>query len=73
MAIDRINEYLGSTHPTLRNLDFDSARVTLELGESVERMFASIPRDKKRTSRDDRTSGRHEAIIRQELKKRRIS
>ncbi|KAF8340169.1 hypothetical protein F5887DRAFT_1076974 [Amanita rubescens] len=73
MAIDRINEYLGSTHPTLRNLDFDSARVSLELGESVERMFASIPREKKRTSRDDRTSGRHEAIIRQELKKRRTS
>ncbi len=63
MAIEMINEYLGSSHPTLR----------LELGESVERMFASIPRDKKRASRDDRTSGRHEASIRQELKKRRIS
>ena len=73
LAIDRINEYLGPTHPTLQNLDFDSARVTLELGESVERMFANIPRSKKRISRDDDTSRRHEANIGQQLKKRRIS
>lgn len=74
MAIDRVNEFLGPTHPTLQNLDFDSARVTLELGESVERMFANIPRgNKKRISRDDDASRRHEASIEQQLKKRRTS
>lgn len=72
MAIDKINEFLGPTHPTLQNLDFDSARVTLELGESVERMFANIPRSKC-ISRDDDTSRRHDASIGQQLKKRRIS
>ncbi|KAF8624591.1 hypothetical protein AX17_007084 [Amanita inopinata Kibby_2008] len=38
-AIDKINEFLGMTHPVLRNLDFDSARVTLEDGWQKQRMW----------------------------------
>ncbi|KAK2467738.1 hypothetical protein APHAL10511_000033 [Amanita phalloides] len=67
-AIDRINDFLGPTHPVLRRLDFDNARVTLELGESVERMLAGVPRREKRMLKGDETSS--EAC---ELKRRKIS
>ncbi|KAF8635098.1 hypothetical protein AX15_000537 [Amanita polypyramis BW_CC] len=71
-VIDRINDFLGPNHPVLRRLDFDSARVTLEFGESVERMF-SVPSEKKRAMGEDETPGKYDAHKGQESKRRRKS
>jgi hypothetical protein len=73
-AIDRINDFLGYTHPVLHRLDFESARMTLELSESVEKMFATIETDKRRVSEGGmRPCKKFEASVRRELKRRRMT
>ncbi|PFH49841.1 hypothetical protein AMATHDRAFT_62362 [Amanita thiersii Skay4041] len=70
-VIDRINDFLGRSHPVLRRLDFESAKVTLELSESVERMFASsnVKQKKRRLSESEDL---YEDIPRREPKKRKV-
>jgi len=73
-AIDRINDFLGYSHPVLHRLDFESARMTLELSESVEKMFANIGTDKRRIAEGGmRTCKKFEASVRRELKRRKMT
>jgi len=73
-AIDRINDFLGYSHPVLQRLDFESARMTLELSESVEKMFSNIGSDKRRVSEGGmRPCKKFEASVRRELKRRKMT
>ena len=73
-TIDRINDFLGYSHPVLHRLDFESARMTLELSESVETMFANIGADKRRVSDGGmRPCKKFEASVRRELKRRKMT
>lgn len=77
IVIDRINDYLGQNHPVLQRLDFESARMTLELNDSVEKMFANLGKEKKRESESESESDgtrckKFEASVRRELKRRKL-